>query len=268
MSRAARRIKREEWRRGERRDGGGGPVGAPLAGARRPAAASDRAGGGRRGDRGTGRKGPYRHPAAPDDTSPGGGGMGRTAGRRVDDIGPRGGGDTSWRREQPATRMSWRTSVATLTTSSWRRRSRRTCVCCVGVAIRILFQKQGDAGECGSRDQCAHSARLAAMPLAGLLRDGPPTARLWKNRAAFLCHRQRRSAFLAMTVLGDQLRVCGRGPKGLAARRKPSPYGGGEARAPGLRNAGSAQKRRKNGAYRENCTETGARGIFLRQDVA
>ena len=131
--------------------------------------------GGRRGDRGTGRKGPYRHPAAPDDTSPGGGGMGRTAGRRVDDIGPRGGGDTSWQREQPATRMSWRTSVATLTTSSWRRRSLRTCVCCVGVAIRFPCESRGRGmrGR-GSPRQCAH---WLAMTGFGEIGAGPTAGR-------------------------------------------------------------------------------------------
>ena len=39
-------------------------------------------------------------------------------------------------------------------------------------------------------------ARLAALPFPGLLRDGPPMARLRKLRFACICHRQRQSAVL------------------------------------------------------------------------
>jgi len=38
--------------------------------------------------------------------------------------------------------------------------------------------------------------RLAALPFPGLLRDGPPMARLRRFRAAFICRRQRRPAIL------------------------------------------------------------------------
>ena len=38
--------------------------------------------------------------------------------------------------------------------------------------------------------------RLAALPFPGLLRCGPPTARLRKLRPCFFCHRQRKSAIL------------------------------------------------------------------------
>ena len=43
----------------------------------------------------------------------------------------------------------------------------------------------------------AAAARFSALPLLpipGLLRDGPPSARLQRFRAAFFCHRQRRLA--------------------------------------------------------------------------
>ena len=34
-------------------------------------------------------------------------------------------------------------------------------------------------------------SRLAAMPFPGLLRNGPPKARLRSEKTAFFCHRQR-----------------------------------------------------------------------------
>ena len=43
--------------------------------------------------------------------------------------------------------------------------------------------------------------RLAALPFPGLLRDGPPMARLQRFRAAFICRRQRRPAILPAASL-------------------------------------------------------------------
>ena len=52
---------------------------------------------------------------------------------------------------------------------------------------------------------CGGFARLAAMPLAGLLHDGPPMARLRRFRAACICHRQRRPAIPNPTHLAHRL---------------------------------------------------------------
>ena len=55
-----------------------------------------------------------------------------------------------------------------------------------------------DAAEGAGADPsvaCGDSLRpaLPHLPFPGLLRDGPPTARLRKLRAAFFCHRQRQA---------------------------------------------------------------------------
>ena len=50
--------------------------------------------------------------------------------------------------------------------------------------------------------------RLAAMPFPGLLRNGPPMARLRKRLVVFICHRQRQRAFSSLPEDGtNRLRV-------------------------------------------------------------
>ena len=50
--------------------------------------------------------------------------------------------------------------------------------------------------------------RLAAMPFPGLLRNGPPMARLRKRLVVFICHRQRQRAFSSCSEDGtNRLRV-------------------------------------------------------------
>ena len=69
-------------------------------------------------------------------------------------------------------------------------------------------------------------ARLAALPFPGLLRDGPPTARLRKLRPACICHWQRQAAIPRVFRPLRKLRV---GPRNL--------YGAGTERlaVPGKR---------------------------------
>ena len=55
-------------------------------------------------------------------------------------------------------------------------------------------------------------ARLAALPFPGLLRDGPPTARLRKLRPACICHWQRQAAIPRVFRPLRKLRV---GPRNL-----------------------------------------------------
>ena len=58
------------------------------------------------------------------------------------------------------------------------------------------------------------SIALPQMPFPGLLRNGPPTARLRKLQACFLCHRQRKPAILLRTTLIETTK---RGEKRAAA---------------------------------------------------
>ena len=79
------------------------------------------------------------------------------------------------------------------------------------------------AGSCSQDGSCAMRSTLPHLPFPGLLRDGPPKARLRKMRTAFICHRQRRFAFLggqAGTVHNQRIFPAG-GRNGLPRRFAP-----------------------------------------------
>ena len=107
----------------------------------------------------------------------------------------------------------------------------------VRALLRLLknLAAASDFRAAGELEGARPLARLAALPLAGLLRDGPPTARLRKLRFACICHRQRQSAVLeynssplekpCKTRLFENSILCTAKMLGGEAQSKKSPKG-------------------------------------------